>query len=229
MKIIRTRRGLRLSQHGVVISELRTSPGPTHSVFDVLAALIHILAPAGRVGVLGFAGGGMMAPLRKLGVESVVHSVDLDRSGYALFCRFCPGWAGQVVWSHSDAVDWLQGQPRDFGLLVEDLSIPEDGDVVKPAVSWSVLPPLIRSRLRRGGVAVSNLMLPPSGRWEPDLTRLAGQHAEARVIQFDEFENRVLVAGSNLPTAQALGRQLRKALRGLRSRQASRVCVKTLR
>jgi hypothetical protein len=50
-----TKHGLRLSQHGVVISELRTTPGPTHSVVDVLAALIAVLAPAGRIGVLGFA------------------------------------------------------------------------------------------------------------------------------------------------------------------------------
>ena len=61
MDITATRHGLRLSQHGVVISEMRTAAGPTHSVFDVLAALVPLLAPRGRVGVLGFAGGGMMA------------------------------------------------------------------------------------------------------------------------------------------------------------------------
>ena len=75
-----TKHGLRLSQHGVVISELRTSAGPTHSVFDVLAAAIAVLAPTGRIGVLGFAGGGMIAPLRGLGVASVIDSVDLDRA-----------------------------------------------------------------------------------------------------------------------------------------------------
>jgi len=77
-----TKHGLRLSQHGVVISELRTSPGPTHSVFDVLAATIAVLAPKNRIGVLGFAGGGMMSPLRGLGVEAAIDSVDLDRAGY---------------------------------------------------------------------------------------------------------------------------------------------------
>ena len=53
MDITATRHGLRLSQHGVVISEMRTAAGPTHSVFDVLAALVPLLAPRGRVGVLG--------------------------------------------------------------------------------------------------------------------------------------------------------------------------------
>ena len=89
MDISSTRHGLRLSQHGVVISELRATPGPTHSVFDVLAALVAVLKPAGRVGVLGFAGGSMMAPLRCLGVESEIHSVDLERTGYDLFRRHC--------------------------------------------------------------------------------------------------------------------------------------------
>src|SRR6187402_1025733 len=107
MDIASTKHGLRLSQHGVVISELRTSPGPTHSVFDVLAALIAILAPVGRIGVLGFAGGGMMAPLRGLGVESTIDSVDLDRAGYDLFRRHCPAWAEQVNWREADAVAWL--------------------------------------------------------------------------------------------------------------------------
>ena len=59
MDITSTKHGLRLSQHGVVISEMRATPGPTHSVFDVLAALVAVLMPAGRIGVLGFAGGGM--------------------------------------------------------------------------------------------------------------------------------------------------------------------------
>lgn len=89
--ITRTRNGLRLSQHGVVISELRTSPGPTHSVFDVLASIISVFAPQNRIGVLGFAGGGMMAPLRALGVRAVIDSVDLDRTGYDLFKKALSG------------------------------------------------------------------------------------------------------------------------------------------
>ncbi len=76
-----TKIGLRLSQHGVVLSEMRTSPGPTHSVFDVLAAALAVLAPNQRIGVLGFAGGGMLAPLRGLGVTGPVEAVALERTG----------------------------------------------------------------------------------------------------------------------------------------------------
>jgi len=228
MDITSTKHGLRLSQHGVVISELRTSPGPTHSVFDVLAALIAILAPAGRIGVLGFAGGGMMAPLRSLGVESTIDSVDLDRAGYDLFRRHCPLWAEQVNWRQADAVAWLGQQRRQFGLLMEDLSVPSDGDVVKPAVSWGVLPGLMRARLRSGGIAVFNLMLPPCGRWNPDLERIVGLFGTARIIDLEEFENRFLVASDALPTARVLGSDLRNALRRLRSRQANRVKVRAM-
>ena len=96
MDITQTEHGLRLSQHGVVISELRTSSGPTHSVADVLAGLISALRPDGRVGVLGFAGGGMQAPLCALGVETTIETVDLDRSAYELFCEHCPEWISRV-------------------------------------------------------------------------------------------------------------------------------------
>lgn len=229
MTITPTKHGLRLSQHGVVISELRSSPGPTHSVFDVLAALIAVLAPAGRLGVLGFAGGGMVAPLQALGVEAMIDSVDLDRAGYDLFCQHCPGWTRRVNWQQADALAWLRRQPAEFGLLLDDLSVPHNGDVVKPAISWQVLPALICRRLRPRGLAVFNLLPPPDGQWKPNLQRIAGLFKTARIVHFHEFENRILVAGDDLPTARELGRRLRNALHPLCSRQAKRIQVTLLR
>jgi len=229
MQITTTKRGLRLTQHGVVISELRTSPGPTHSVFDVLAALIATLEPKGRIGVLGFAGGGMMAPLRALGVEHVIDSVDLDRTGYDLFRRHCPTWVRSVNWQQGDAVSWLRRQPPEFGLLLDDLSVPRARDVIKPDVSWSVLPDLIRQRLRRGGIGIFNLMLSPGGTWKRDLPRVTSGFGTARIIELQEFENRILVAGTTLSTARRLGDSLRSALERLRSRQAGRIQVRTLK
>ena len=223
-----TKHGLRLSQHGVVISELRTSPGPTHSVFDVLAAIIAVLAPKDRIGVLGFAGGGMMSPLRGLGVEAVIDSVDLDRAGYDLFRQHCPDWARGVNWQQSDAVAWLRKQPRNFGLLMDDLSVPQNGDVFKPAVSWDVLPKLMRSRLRPGGFGVFNLLPAPDGTWNSDLTRIVSVFKTARIIDLDDFENHILITGDTLPTARELGSQLRQSLRHLRSRQAGRIQVRTV-
>ena len=224
--ITSTKHGLRLSQHGVVISELRTSAGPTHSVFDVLAAVMVVLAPAGRIGVLGFAGGGMMAPLCGLGVASVIDSVDLDRAGYDLFRQHCPQWTGGVKWDQADAVAWLRQQPAEFDLLLDDLSVPQAGDVFKPAISWNVVPKLIRARLRPNGFGVFNLLPAPGGTWNSDLSRIVGLFGTARIITLDEFENRILITGDVLPTACQLGSLLRQALRRLRSRQASRIQVR---
>ncbi len=228
MDIHVTKHGLRLSQHGVVISELRTTPGPTHSVFDVLAVLIAVLVPDGRLGVLGFAGGGMMAPLRQLGVATTIHTVDLDRPAYELFCRHCPEWRGQVSWQQADAVEWLRAQPPKFDLLMDDLSVPHAGDVIKPAICWSVLPGLIRRRLRPRGIAVFNLLQPDSGQWNLEVARIAGGLGTAIVIHLEEFENRILVAGRTLPSARELGTEVRRGLRRLRSRQAGRIRLRQL-
>ena len=227
-----TKHGLRLSQHGVVISELRTSPGPTHSVFDVLAASIAVLALTGRIGVLGFAGGGMMAPLRALGVKAVIDSVDLDRAGYDLFQQHCPQWTAGVNWQQTDAVAWLREQAPAFNLLMDDLSVPQDDDVFKPAISWDVLPKLMRSRLSPGGFGVFNLLPAAGGTWKADLARLLKSGgwtpAQARMIFLDEFENRILITGDKLPGTRKLGAQLRQALQGLHSRQAGRIQVRAI-
>ncbi len=223
MEITKTEHGLRMSQHGVVISELRTTPGPTHSIADILAALIHVLNPEGRIGVLGFAGGGMQAPLSALGVETRVDAVDLDRMGWDLFRWHCPDWVRRVRWKKADAVKWLRAQPADFDLLVEDLSVPDAGDVFKPSITWDVLPPLIRDRLTPGGIAVFNLLPPPGGVWLRDVERLARTFGEARMVSFDDFTNRILIAGKSLPPVRELGAMLRAALRRIRSRQADRI------
>ena len=228
MDIHVTKHGLRLSQHGVVISELRTTPGPTHSVFDVLAVLVAALAPDGHLGILGFAGGGMMAPLRRLGVEATIHTVDLDRPAYELFCQHCPEWRAQVAWQQGDAVAWLRARPAKFDLLMDDLSVPHAGDVIKPAICWGVLPGLMRRRLRPQGVAIFNLLRPESGQWNPELKRLAGEFGTALVIHLEEFENRIVVAGNSLPPARELGAKVRHGLRRLRSRQAGRIRLRQL-
>jgi hypothetical protein len=228
MRVTQTKHGLRLSQHGVVISELRTTPGPTHSVFDVLAALLMILRPGRRVGVLGFAGGGMLAPLQELGMKAPFATVDLDQASYDLFCRHCPQWVTGVQWEHADAVQWLHRQPRKFDLLMDDLSVPQAGDVVKPDICWRVVPDLIQRRLKPDGIAVFNLMSPPEGRWRAGLAGITRSFPAARIIQLDDFENRILITGRKLPPAQALGKQLRQVLRQLRSRQAGRVHVRSL-
>lgn len=226
MKVSKTRNGLRLSQHGVVISEMRLRPGPTHSLFDVLASLVVILGPQGRVGLLGFAGGGMMAPLRALGWNLPLDAVDLDGDAFQLFKRHCHSWSGTLHWHHREASEWLRAQPqRSFDLIVEDLSMPEGGDVFKPAVCWEMLPELIRQRLKPDGVAVFNLIKPRNGRWNPGMHRIAREFPCHLSIRLQEYENLIVIAADNLPPARELGLHLRRRLQELGSRQAARIQV----
>lgn len=227
MEQLKTRGGIRLSQHGVVISELRSAPGPTHSVWDVLAALIALFEPSGRVAVLGFSGGGMMAPLRRLGHDGAIDAVDLDAKSHRLFREHCGAWSGTVRWNHGDAGEWLRAQPRGFSMIVDDLSMPADGDVIKPELCWKSLPRLIRDRLAANGVAVFNLLPRADNTWPPELDALAGLFASHVTVEFEGFENRVLVAGDAIPGARVVGARLRGALRALGSRQAGRVRVRS--
>ncbi len=154
-EVQRTRRGARLVQNGSVLSEVLAEPGATDSVFDVLAAAVRLFSPGDRVGILGFAGGGMIAPLRAMGGGHKLSGVDLDRAGYDLFCDLSAEWKGEVRFAQADAVEWLRSQRGKFDLLLEDLSVGRDGDVFKPDVSIDTLPRLIQSKLKPGGVAVA--------------------------------------------------------------------------
>jgi len=155
--------------------------------------------------------------------------VDLERAGYDLFREHCHRWAGPVNWQQADAVEWLRRQPADFGVLVDDLSVPSNDDVIKPAITWEVLPELIRDRLARGGAAVFNLLLPPSGNWFPELTPIASLFKAAHLVSLDEYENRILIGADDLPPARELGVQLRQTLRRVRSRHATRIHLRNLR
>lgn len=160
-RVTRLKNSVRLVQHGCVLSETPVRPGPTHSVFDVLAAAVVAFAPPGPVAMLGFAGGGMVAPLRKAGYGHEVRAVDLCARGHTLFRSVSKGWGGALTFEKEDALRWLRRQRGRFGAIVEDLSVPRDGDVVKPEVSWRELPPLIGRKLRADGVAVANILPTP--------------------------------------------------------------------
>jgi spermidine synthase len=231
-EVKQTREGLRLLQHGNVLSELRTTPGPTHSVFDLLAAVIALKSQSAgtkplRIGVLGFASGGMMAPLRSLGVTTPIETCDLDGESYAMFCQNCPSWNQQVRWRQQDAVSWLRQRRGLFDLLMDDLSVSDGNDVFKPRVSWFELPGLLRTRLRPDGWAVFNLMPPAHGRWHPELQQMlrAMGKRSMRMVRLDEFENRILVLGLALPSTGEFSYQLRKHLKTLKSRQSNRFQV----
>jgi len=226
VKRITTARGVRLSQHGVVLSEVLRRPGPTHSVADVIAAAIHWLDRGSQVAVLGFAGGGLVAPLRALGSKAVVEGVDLDVKGYHLFQKLCSSWAGEVRFSRGEAVRWLAGRRTGADYIVDDLSVAEGRDVIKPPASWVDIPGLIRNRLGPDGVAVLNWLPPDHKSWRATIRVTATLFPCVRVVFLDDFENRILLGGRQLPSAGELSRGLRRCLDRLGSRQASRIAVR---
>lgn len=213
--------GIRLAQGDVVLSELRLLPGPTHSVFDVLASLVHRLAPPGQVAVLGFGAGGILAPMRALGCDRPLQAVDVDATGHRLFQQWCPAWAEDVAWRQADATAWLRVQRRRFACVLEDLSEPRDGDVYKPVDCRRTLPGLIRRRLGQGGVAVFNLVPDADGSW-PGMAEVLGLFPCVLEVRYEEYLNRTLVAGTRLPGAGCLGRWVQADLRGMGSQLAGR-------
>lgn len=225
-KVTEFRGGVRLEQHGCVLSKILDGPGPTHSVFDVLAAAVVVFSPGPRMGMLGFAGGGMMAPLRAMGGDHEVRACDLADEGHALYRSRAAGWGGAVAFAREDARRWLRRQRRPFDALVEDLSVPTDGDVVKPAVSWTDLPRVMEQKLSPAGVSVMNLLPTPDVSWGEMIEACRWSTRPAVIVEFGAFFNRVMIQGEAVGEARPSGAMLRKALRGIGSRTAARISVK---
>ena len=216
-------------QHGCVLSMTLRKPGPTHSVFDVLAALIHLLAPGPMVALLGFAAGGLIPPLRALGGHHTIAGVDLARAGYDLFLEYQNGWHGKVTFQNAEAGRWLHQSDSRWNMIIDDLSIDSEDDVVKPPETFDLLPDIMSNRLVSGGLVMTNLLPKTDWNWNESMTPIIAPHRHAVAVHFDEFQNRILVAGSELIPATVLSRRLNKSLFAIGSRQARRVSVRTLK
>jgi len=229
-EVERTRRGVRLLQNGSVLSEVLSKPGATDSVFDVLAAAVRLFSPGDCVGILGFAGGGLIAPLRAMGGGHNLSGVDLDRVGYDLFCDLSVKWKGEVRFAQADAVEWLRSQRGKFDLLLEDLSIGRDGDVFKPDVSIDALPGLIQSKLKPGGIAVFNLLPADDQTWVGMTAEVCAPFEFGVQILFESYYNRVLVLSNEpLPATREVSRRLREPLVVIDSGMATDISVRSLR
>jgi hypothetical protein len=233
-QVVCSRRGVRLVDGPDVLSDLRQRPGPTGGLFDILAAVVVAFAPPRRrppprVALLGFAAGGVVAPLRGLGFPHPLHAVDLSLAAAPIFWKVAAAWAGDVRLERAEASAWLRRTRRLWDVIVEDLAVRGPENAVKPAVSVEVLPGLMRRRLAAGGVAATNVLPVPGMTWDELLARLAAPHARAMLVHCRDYENRLLIAGSRLPPARVAGERLRAALRRLRSRQAARIAVRSWR
>ncbi len=223
----RTRRGWRFIDRGTIVTEVLCSPGPTHTIFDILAASCLLVPHARDIALLGFGGGSVLAALRALGSRGQVHAVDLDPEPWNLLRGATSGWLRPVQWRRADAVHWLRKSRRPFDVLIEDLSVGPGSGVIKPRETWTDLPGLMADRLRPGGLAVVNLLRREAWDWRESIQIVAAPFREVLLVTSDDHENRVLLAGDTWRDARRVGRQIRDALRRLGSRQATKVRVRT--
>ena len=228
MRVVRSARGAEVVEQDAVISVVLREPGAAGCLFDVLAACLAALAGGPRLLILGFAAGGVIAPLRAMGWSHPLRAVDLDLRGETLFRELCGEWCGEVRVEQDDAARWLRRRWRArFDGILEDLSVTEDHLTTKPEVSLEILPSLMRQRLRPGGVVVTNV-LPVAGLGSEEvLEQLAGTDRRGLVVDFEQWENRLLLRGDGLPTAREATRRIREVLRGIGSSQADRLRVRS--
>ena len=225
-KIKRHRKGVSIVQNGLVLCELPREPGPAHSVWDVMSCAVRLFAPGSRMALLGFAGGGMVGSMRALGCEQEVHGVDLWAEGFEIFGEVATGWSGAVSFACEDAAEWLRRDRVPFDVIVEDLSVPLQDDVVKPPMSWGQLPPLIRRRVKKGGVVVNNLLPTPGISWADQIE--ACRVGPGVVVAFESFYNRVLIQGTQVGDARSCGPRLRQLMRDLGSELAGELKIRAL-
>lgn len=234
VRIVRTRRGISLVQGRDVLSDTLAAPGPTHGLFDVLAACMVAGLPGARAGeppararvaMLGFAAGGVVGPLRAMGYAGRLDAVDLSLAPAALFRALCAEWAGDVRLQEADAAAWLRGRRHPYDVILEDITVPGPQGATKPAVSLDTLPQLLPRALAPGGRAIVNVLPVPGLSWDALFERLAGEAPAVQVVHCEDFVNRVLLTGARLPSARTTASALRAALRRIRSRQQSRITV----
>lgn len=228
VRVVRLRRGARILDGKIVISEIPGRPSATDTPMDLLAAAAVSFGAGPRLALLGFAGGGVVAPLRALGVRGTVDAVDLSTRWESLFRELTGEWSGPVRLSKAEASEWLRRRRSGFDVVLEDLSEHRSSGVTKPWVSVGVLPPLIRERLRPGGVAAVNLLPWPEVSWKALIHAVRKPFPSALLVSFAEWENRVLILGNRLPPGREASRSLRSSLRRIGSSLADGMSVRSL-
>jgi hypothetical protein len=229
MRVIPTRYGARLTEGGNYLSKVLRRPGPTHDVFDVLAAAVVTFAPGPRLAILGFGGGGMVAPLRALGFEHPVRAVDLSAVGPRAFRSLCGAWAGPVRVARADAVAWLARERGRFDVVVDDLSVPGTNGATKPEASLRDLPRLAANRLTRAGVLVVNVLPVDGVPWSALVRAWSRPGRRTLEVRLARHENRIVLVGASLPAARRASAGLRSSLERLGSTMAGDVSVRTAR
>ena len=165
-----------------------------------------------------------------MGCDCRITGVDLWADGEVLFRELSGSWSGPVDFSASEACQWLRRRRGRYGLVIEDLSEPHPRlGACKPWASFDELPRLISKKLRPDGAAIFNLLPWPDASWPAILTMVSRPWPEARVIEFEDYENRLLLAANRLETATGLSRKIRNLLKKIGSSLDRRFRVRNLK
>jgi spermidine synthase len=206
VEVRRVRGGLELRVDGTLASSLRPGRALTGIVWWALAAPVLLLPrhPRRRVLLLGLAAGSVARALRALDPDAEIVGVELDDEVLrAASAHFGLGEL-RVDVVHGDALAFLRRDRRLFDLIVEDLFLGPSRSVHKPDWLAGEGYRLIRRRLRRDGLLVSNTI-----HEMPEIAR-AARLPGGRVVTLDvrDYHNRIVVAGRALPPPRDVRRRL---------------------
>lgn len=178
----------------------------THCVWDAIAAPILWLPPQRRrrILILGLGGGSVARLARALAPEAEIVGVELDPEVVRLSREQLDLDTLDVQVEIADALAWLEKSELSFDAILEDVFMGHGDDVHKP--DWIPEPAhrLAFERLAHGGVFVSNT-LDEHLRVE----RAMRDRFPAIVsIETEDYDNRVLVGGSEGLTGASLRRRV---------------------
>jgi predicted membrane-bound spermidine synthase len=207
VEIRRGRDGLQLRVDGTLASFQRPGHALTGAVWWALAAPI-LLVPRRRrrVLLLGVGGGSVARALRALDPSAEIVGVEYDPEVLRLARRHFGLDALRLELVVDDALEYLGRERRGFDLIVEDLFIGPARTVRKPPWLVGEGYRLIRKRLRRQGIVVSNTI------HETPAIIDAMRPLDAPIVSFDVHGhwNRIVACGRPLPAAREVARLFRE-------------------
>jgi hypothetical protein len=218
----RVRGALELRVDGTLASLHRPGGALTGPVWWALAAPVLLVRTRRRrrVLLLGLAAGSVARALRALDDEAEIVGVDFDEEVVRLARRHFGLDALRVELVVDDAARYLRRERRRFDVVVEDLFVGPSRTVRKPEWVLGDGYRLIRKRLRRDGVFVSNTI-----HETPAVVRAARVFG-GRIVSLDVagHYNRIVVAGPAVPDPREARRlfEADRRLDGLLGRVAIR-------
>jgi spermidine synthase len=198
----RGRDGRELIVDGTFASFYRPGSAVTGSVWDAIAAPLLAL-PARRrrrVLVLGLGGGSAARIVRAIAPDCHIVGVEFDPAVVRAARDHLDLDALDIEIVVEDALDFLRRDTGRYDAVLEDVFVGHGDHVHKPG--WLPDPghALAKKRLAPGGILVSNSLDEA-----PAVEKaLAGLFPNVVSIEVEDYDNRILAAGTSLPSAREL-------------------------